>query len=123
MHILGDQRRLMLTRTRLTCTVAALVYAGAAYAQGNSAEARTLALNKQLLQLHGQFTRAASASQQGQLRSQASPIIAARYAALRELMASNPAAAEKYVYSENVLADLASFFYDSASNLESRGTW
>lgn len=101
----------------------ALLYAGAmAHAQGNSEAAHVQSLNNSLLRLYGQL-QALDASRGASIRSQASQVIAERFAALQTLIAEDPAAALQLAFDENLLAGLAVAFPDSASQLESQGIW
>ena len=90
-------------------------------AQGNSGAAHLQSLNNSLLLLHGQL-QAAEASQQASLHSQASQVIAERFAALQALIAQDPAAALQLAFDENLLAALAAAFPQSAAQLESQVT-
>jgi M6 family metalloprotease-like protein len=90
--------------------------------QGNSQEARLRSLNNNILNLHGQL-RAASASQGNSLHSQASGVIAERFAALQALIQQDPAKALELAFDADLLATLKATFPASAAQLESRGSW
>src|SRR5258708_34747728 len=83
---------------------------------------RVRGLNNDLLRLHGE----ASQSQPGQAdaqRVQAEQVIGQRSNALRDLIQRDPAQALSLAFSPATLAELAAAFPDSASQLESQGTW
>lgn len=111
-------------RSKFGVALAVIVlYAGSwLHAQGNSEAAHLGTLNNTLLRLYGQ-TVAADASQQASLHSQASQVIAERFAALQTLIAQDPAAALRLAFDQNLLAALGETFPESASLLESRDTW
>ena len=84
--------------------------------------ARVRGLNNELLRLHGEIRQNRPDQVQAH-RSQAAQVIAQRAAALLALIQRDPAQALSLTLSRDVLADLAAAFPDSASGLESSGTW
>ncbi|MBI3695587.1 MAG: hypothetical protein HY238_12210 [Acidobacteria bacterium] len=80
------------------------------------------ALNGELLQKHSELQQAGP-DQAASVRAQAAPIIAQRAEALSDLIAQDPQQALALAFSEELLAQLAAAFPDSASQLESRGAW
>jgi len=79
-------------------------------------------LNNQLLRLHGQFNRAQPA-EAARLRGQAAQLIQERANAFISLIRQNAAEALKNALPEEVLSNMVRAFPDSASLLESHGTW
>jgi M6 family metalloprotease-like protein len=76
-----------------------------------------------VLQLHQSIQRTNNASEIGQLRSQARPVLAQRAAALEALVKSNPQEALGLAFAASLLADLSQKFPESASSLEQQGSW
>jgi M6 family metalloprotease-like protein len=75
--------------------------------------------NAQVLQLQAEARRSTAA----QVDPRAAQTLAARAAALRELMAVDPTAAEKLAFPAAVLDQLAATFPSLAASLEQRGRW
>ena len=101
-----------------------------ACAQGNAATsgssheseraAQVRALNNSVLQLHGQMQENASGA--AGIHSQAAIVLVQRAAALQTLIQEEPHAALTFAFSPDLLADLATKFPDSATQLESHAT-
>src|SRR3989442_7471705 len=106
---------------RIGYVITAVALCSALLAQGNE-EARLRSLNAELLRLRG-LLYSASASEQGLIRSQASPVFDQRQTLLEALMSSQPLVALQLAFPADVLADLASSFPQSAAKLETRGSW
>lgn len=98
-----------------------LLTSGAAFAQGNSDNVRTL--NNRVLQFHGAIQRAANAAEAAQIRSQAAPVITSRAAALTALIREDSNAALGLAFSQDLRNDLAAKFPEVANSLEQHGTW
>lgn len=99
-----------------------LLSAGQAHAQGNSEAARLRQLNNSLMNLYGQVV-ATDASQGNSLRSQASSVIAERFAALQSMIKSDPMNALQFGFDAELLASLKETFPASAAQFETQGTW
>jgi len=99
----------------LACAAAATASAEAA-----SKAEQVRAYNAQVLRLQAELRRSpASAAATGR----AAEVLAARAAALRTLMATDPDAAEKLAFPATVIEQLAASFPDQAGQLEQRGRW
>ncbi len=85
------------------------------------AAASMRALNNSLLNLHGQMQQA-DVNHARVLRGQAATVIAQRAAALTYLIQNNPHDALAFAFSPELLADLATKFPQSSSQLESHAT-
>lgn len=109
-------------RFKMLVAVAFLFTATLVRAQGNSQAAIVQSLNNSLLQLYGQLL-AANSSNGNSLHSQASQVISLRFAALQTLITQDPANALELAFDDNLLAGLKKTFPQSASLLESHGTW
>jgi M6 family metalloprotease-like protein len=90
-------------------------------AQGSSAE-RLRGLNNQILQIQGQL-QGATPAQAAQLRSQAAPLFEQRLGLLEALIAENAAAALSLAFPPGLAAQLGADFPQSASRLETWGTF
>ncbi len=91
-------------------------------AQGNSEAAHLRQLNNTLLHLHGQIN-AAENSNGNSLHSQASAVIAERFAALQSLIQLDPMAALEVAFDSRLLASMTETFPASAAKFESHGNW
>src|SRR5689334_7465681 len=83
------------TFTALLLAAVALLCSTVAHAQGNSEAAKLRQLNNQLLHLHGQLNAAIN-SNGNSLHSQASAVIAERFAALQALIEEDPETALEF---------------------------
>lgn len=96
-----------------------LLFAAAALAADPGRADLVRSYNAQVLQLQAQARGAAGAA----AKARASEVLAERAAALRQLMASDPAAAERLAFPADVLEQLAATFPAAAASLEQRGHW
>src|SRR5690349_15841708 len=108
--------------TTLLLVAATLVCSSVARAQGNSQAAKLRQLNNQLLHLHGQLNAAIN-SNGNSLHSQASAVIAERFAALQALIEEDPETALEFGFDGELLEALKESFPESAAKLESQGSW
>lgn len=83
---------------------------------------RLRTLNNELLRVHGEAQRTTTAGLLA-LRDEAAAIIEQRAAALSQLIETNPAQALSFAFSPELVADLTAKFPDSATLLETHGTW
>ena len=83
---------------------------------------RATDLNNALLRLHGEMQSAAPDGA-ADVRRQAAAVIEQRAAVLSDLIQQDPRQALSLAFSADLLADLASKFPESASLLETQGTW
>ena len=91
-------------------------------AQNNPSAARLRGLNNQVLGIYGQLL-SSPAGEAIALRSQAAPVIQQRAALLSELIETDTVQALGLAFSEDLLANLGAAFPQSASQLETVGTW
>jgi M6 family metalloprotease-like protein len=110
---------LILTFTGRTCAQSPAH--GNSPAQESALAAQVRALNNSVLQLHGQLQESQTGA--AGIRSQAATVLAQRAAKLAALIEENPRAALSFAFSPELLADMAAKFPQSASLLESQGTW
>jgi len=96
------------------------VLAQGGHASESAQAAQVRALNNSVLQLHGQMQENASGA--AWIRGQAAAVIAQRAAALTALIEKDPRAALSFAFSPELLADLATKFPQSATQLESHAT-
>jgi len=92
-----------------------------AYGQNNS-QGLLRALNAQVLQLRGVIA-SANGSDQSATHSKAADALARRQQVLQGLMATAPARALELTFPDEILADLAETFPESAGTLEEHGVW
>src|SRR5881296_89858 len=92
------------------------------FAQNNPPAARLRSLNNHLLGIYG-LLLSSPAGEAIALRSQAAQVIQERAALLGDMIETDPAQALGLAFSQDLLANLAAAFPDSASRLESTGTW
>ncbi len=100
------------------------IFAGSSvlFAQGNSQAEFVRSLNNRLLEIHGHLQNSRGAEVAG-LRSQATPLIAQRAAALSALVESDPAQALALAFDPELAAAMAAAFPAQASRFESHGVW
>src|SRR4051794_40580159 len=79
-------------------------------------------LNNKILRVHEQMQQASPAQAEA-IRTEARTAIAERASALNAVMEENPAEAMSFAFSPELSADLAAKFPDSASQLETYGSW
>jgi M6 family metalloprotease-like protein len=91
-----------------------------ASAQGTHPAEQVRAYNAQVLKLQAELRRSAAG---GPANGRATEVLAARAAALRTLMVSDPTAAEKLAFPATVLEQLNATFAAQAASLEQRGRW
>jgi M6 family metalloprotease-like protein len=103
----------------VTATLAVPVAQTAPVASSAAAE-QVRSLNAQVLKLQAELRRSLAGAPAG---SQAAETLAARAAALRALMETDPAAAERLAFPSIVLDQLAATFPAQAASLEQRGRW
>src|SRR5438034_4793550 len=91
-------------------------------AQNDPSTSRLRSLNNQLLTMYGRLL-SSPAGDASALRSQAATVIEQRAAILGNMIQTDPAKALGLAFSQDLLANLAGAFPQSASQLESAGTW
>jgi len=111
-------------RVILLATATQLVwFAGPVLAQDGTEQVSLVqALNQAAVQVYSQL-RTTSPGQAGNLHRQAVPILEKRAAALAALIERDPARAASLTLSPDILSRLKAAFPESASQIESQGTW
>ena len=108
---------------RIFITIATFVsLAPALMARNGPSTARLRSLNNQLLTVYSRLL-SSPAGQAIALRSQAATVIQERAALLGNMIETDAAQAIGLAFSQDLLADLSAAFPESASHLESVGTW
>src|SRR5881396_3320782 len=108
---------------RILSTILTLMLAAPGlFAQNNPPAAGLRSLNNQLLGIYGRLL-SSPAGEAIALRSQAAQLIQERAALLGDMIETDTAQAMGLAFSQDLLANLAAAFPDSASRLESTGTW
>lgn len=113
-------RRLLIAATLLI--MVGLSAHSAGLAQGNSDLARLRALNKSLLNLHGQIATAKGFHATA-LHRRAEPVIAERFSLLQSLVEQDPAAAIELAFDAGTLEAMTATFPESADQFEAHGDW
>ncbi len=107
---------------RIFITIATFASLTPALMAQNDPTARFRNLNNQLLTVYSRLL-ASPAGDAIALRSQAAAVIQQRAAILGDMIETDPAQALGFAFSQDLLANLAAAFPESASQLESAGTW
>jgi M6 family metalloprotease-like protein len=117
----AGSRRLRICRVLafLTASVAACASVTIASAQTTSRADQVRALNGEVLKLQSEARRARAAEASAAVVK----ALEGRALALRALMASDPAAAERLAFPASVLAALEASFPNATASLEQRGHW
>src|SRR5437773_2050736 len=121
MH-LGCNHTLRISVRVLNTILTLMLAAPGLFAQNNPPAARLRSLNNQLLGIYGRLL-SSPAGEAIALRSQAAQLIQERAALLGDMIETDTAQALGLAFSQDLLANLAAAFPDSASRLESTGTW
>src|SRR5438132_3698677 len=119
---LGCKHSLRISVRILSTILTLMLAAPGLFAQNNPPAARLRSLNNQLLGIYGQLL-SSPAGEAIALRSQAGQLIQERAALLGEMIETDTAQALGLALSQDLLAKLAAALPDSASRLESTGTW
>jgi len=118
----GCKHSLRISVQILTTILTLMLVAPVLFAQNNPPAARLRSLNNHLLGIYRQLLSSPAGEAIG-LRSQAAQVIQERAALLGEMIETDTAQALGHAFSQDLLAKLAAAFPDSASRLESTGTW
>jgi len=102
----------------LGASIAILLPQSAAAESAQAVQVR--GMNAQVLQLQSEARRG---NEQSAAHAKARQTLEARAAVLRELMATDPTAAEKLAFPASVLESLAASFPEASVSLEQRGRW
>ena len=104
----------------LSLGIAICAAAATASAQGSARADQVRAYNAQVLTLQAELRRAGTAAPSN---GRAAEVLSARATALRALMTTDPATAEKLAFPATVLEQLAASFPEQTADLEQRGRW